>query len=300
VAAASFEPVSSCPILRLLLRRSTDPLHSSIEKQMSNVQPEMEFSDLDMELSEISLVPDLRKCAILLDIDGTILDLAPSPQQVWVPPGLRRTLARLDGLTAGAVALVSGRSLHDIDLIFSPLQLAAIGGHGAELRAVAGAEPTQRAAPLSATLKRKLASVTELGPGILAEDKGYSLALHYRLALEKEDELRAAVNAICAEAPRGSVEILPGKLVVEVKPAGVNKANAVCELMGYPPFAGRNPIFIGDDTTDEPVFGIISQFGGLGFSVGRIVTQVNGHFDRPESVRAWLAHIATEDVGAAE
>ena len=80
-----------------------------------------EISDLDMELTETSLIPDLRKCAILLDIDGTILDLAPSPQQVWVPPGLRRTLARLDGLTGGAVALVSGRSLHDIDLIFSPL-----------------------------------------------------------------------------------------------------------------------------------------------------------------------------------
>ncbi len=87
-----------------------------------------------MELAETSLVPDLRKCAILLDIDGTILDIAPSPQQVWVPPGLRRTLARLDDLTGGAVALVSGRSLNDIDLIFSPLQLAAIGGHGAEMR----------------------------------------------------------------------------------------------------------------------------------------------------------------------
>src|SRR3984885_10615380 len=91
-------------------------------------QGQMEILDLDMELPDISLVPDLRKCAILLDIDGTILDLAPSPQQVWVPPGLRRTLARLDELTGGAVALVSGRSLSDIDLIFSPLQLAPIGG----------------------------------------------------------------------------------------------------------------------------------------------------------------------------
>src|ERR1700691_4189612 len=93
-----------------------------------------DISDIDMELAGISLVPDLRKCAILLDIDGTILDFAPSPQQVWVPPALRHTLARLDALTSGALALVSGRSLHDIDLIFSPLQLAAIGGHGAELR----------------------------------------------------------------------------------------------------------------------------------------------------------------------
>src|ERR1700689_5060686 len=104
----------------------------------------MEILDLDMELADVSLVPDLRKSAILLDIDGTILDLAPSPQQVWVPPGLRRTLARLDGLTGGALALVSGRSLNDIDLIFSPLQLAAIGGHGAELRVTPGATPYLR------------------------------------------------------------------------------------------------------------------------------------------------------------
>ena len=105
--------------------------------QMDFGQTGLEISDLDMELADTTLVPDLRKCAILLDIDGTILDLAPSPQQVWVPTGLRQTLARLDTLTGGALALVSGRSLRDIDLIFSPLELAAIGGHGAELRATA-------------------------------------------------------------------------------------------------------------------------------------------------------------------
>jgi trehalose 6-phosphate phosphatase len=259
-----------------------------------------DFLDLDMELSDISLVPDLRKCAILLDIDGTILDLAPSPQQVWVPPELRRTLARLDTLTNGAVALVSGRPLNDIDLIFSPLELAAVGGHGAELRSVAGAAPIARVAPLSTTLKRELARLTGLGRGILAEDKGYSLALHYRLAPEKEQELRAAVEKICAGATPGSIEILPGKFVVEIKGAGVNKANAVCELMGYPPFTDRNPIFIGDDITDEPVFGIISKFGGLGFSVGHLAADANGHFDKPESVRAWLARIADERIGAAE
>lgn len=261
---------------------------------------ETDISDIDMELSDISLIPDMRKCAILLDIDGTILDLAPSPQQVWVPPGLRRTLARLDALTGGAVALVSGRLLSDIDLIFSPLELAAIGGHGAELRTVPGATPIARVAPLSAALKRKLARLTELGQGILAEDKGYSLALHYRLAPEKGEELRAAVDTICADAGPDAIEILPGKFVIEIKAAGVSKANAVCDLMQYPPFANRNPIFIGDDTTDEPVFGIISKFGGLGFSVGRIAADVNGHFDKPESVRAWLARIADERIGAAE
>src|SRR5580700_1572642 len=132
---------------------------------------ELGVTDLDMELADTMLVPDLGKCAILLDIDGTILDLAPSPQQVWVPTGLRQTLARLDGLTGGAVALVSGRSLRDIDLIFAPLELAAVGGHGAELRAAVGGTTRLRAQALSATLKRKLCSITELGPGIIAEDK---------------------------------------------------------------------------------------------------------------------------------
>src|SRR5258708_4549491 len=103
----------------------------------------LEISDLDMELAEISLVPDLRKCAILLDIDGTILDLAPSPQQVWGPPGLRRTLARLVDLTGGAVALVSGRSPAHIDLIFSPLQPAAIRGPGAGARARTQSRPSR-------------------------------------------------------------------------------------------------------------------------------------------------------------
>jgi trehalose 6-phosphate phosphatase len=259
----------------------------------------LELTDIDMELAETFLVPELRKCALLLDIDGTILDLAPAPQEVWVPAELRKTLARLQDLTGGALALVSGRSLHDIDLIFSPLQLAAIGGHGAELRATPGGEPVLRAVELNPVLKRALASLTELGPGILVEDKGYSLALHYRLAAAKGDELRAAIDGICGTVPRGRVEVLPGKLVFEIKMAGINKASAVRDLMKYPPFKDRSPIFIGDDTTDEPVFPILSQFGGLGFSVGRVVPDVNGHFEKPESVREWLGRIANQRQGSA-
>jgi trehalose 6-phosphate phosphatase len=94
--------------------------------------------------------------------------------------------------------------------------------------------------------------------------------------------------------PPGTVDILPGKAVIEVKPARIDKASAVRELMTQPPFRDRRPIFIGDDVTDEPVFGVIPQFGGLGFSVGRIVAGVDGHFDRPEDVRAFLARIAVD------
>jgi trehalose 6-phosphate phosphatase len=247
-----------------------------------------------MELPMMSLPSDLRRCAILLDIDGTILDIAPTPREVSVPPKLRHTLARLQELTSGALALVSGRPLTDIDLIFAPLELAAVGGHGAELRPVPSAEPQRLAASLSEDLRRTLAALTELGNGILVEDKGYSLALHYRLAPEVAPILQAAVVDICDQLPAGTVEVLPGKAVVEVKAARVGKASAVVELMQHAPFRGRHPIFIGDDITDEPVFGVVGQFGGLGFSVGRTVGSADGHFSRPEQVRTWLEQIAAD------
>jgi trehalose 6-phosphate phosphatase len=252
-----------------------------------------------MDIAAPPLVSDLRQCAILLDIDGTILDIAPSPRQVWVPTGLRRTLSRLADLAGGAVALVSGRSINDIDLIFSPLQLPTIGVHGAEMRTSADGDVRTRVAPLSKSLKRKLATVAELGRGILVEDKGYSLALHYRLAPEKGPAVLSAITKICAGVPEEAVEILPGKLVVDVKPAGINKGDAVCALMQHAPFAGRNPIFIGDDTTDLPVFGIIPKFGGLAYSVGGIDADVDGHFATPEAVRDWLSQIAAGELGAA-
>jgi trehalose 6-phosphate phosphatase len=253
-----------------------------------------------MEIAPPPLPSDLRQSAILLDIDGTILDIAPSPRQVWVPAELRRTLTRLAGLTGGALALVSGRSINDIDLIFSPLQLPAIGVHGAEMRLSGEADVQERITPLSKSLKRRLATIAELGPGILVEDKGYSLALHYRLAPDKGPAMLEAIAKICASVPEERVEILPGKLIVDIKPAAINKGNAVHELMQYPPFAGRRPIFIGDDTTDLPVFGIVPTFGGQAYSVGGIAADVDGHFDAPEDVRAWLARIAAESPDTVE
>jgi len=267
------------------------------------VQRGLDISDYAMNAVDIAVPPlltDLRKCAILLDIDGTILDIAPSPPQVWVPTGLRQTLTHLVEMTGGAVALVSGRSINDIDLIFSPLQLAVIGVHGAEMRTSGDADVQMRTAPLSKSLKRKLATIAELGPGILVEDKVYSLALHYRLVPDKGPAVLAAVDKVCSEAAQEAVEILPGKLVVEVKPAAINKGNAVSELMRHKPFAGRRPIFIGDDITDLPVFGIIPKLGGQAYSVGRIIADVDGHFETPETVRSWLARIAAESLGAAE
>ena len=241
----------------------------------------------------------LGECAVLLDIDGTLLDLAPTPREVWVPPGLANTLKRLHEKTSGALALVSGRSLNDIDLIFAPEQFPAVGGHGAEMRLASDSEAVAvHAPPMDKELKRRLAAIAKLSPGILLEDKGYSLALHYRLAPHAEKAIYEAVSLIRADLPNAPIEILPGKCVCEIKHSGFTKATGVRELMTHAPFRGRLPFFIGDDVTDESVFAIMPDFGGLAFSVGRRAQGVAGHFDEPRDVRAWLAHLADDEAAA--
>jgi trehalose 6-phosphate phosphatase len=245
------------------------------------------------------LARHLDECAILLDIDGTLLDLAPTPREVWVPPDLSKTLNRLLMRTSGALALVSGRSLNDIDLIFAPEQFPAVGGHGAEMRLSQDSEAVAtHAPPMDRELKRRLAAIAKLSPGILLEDKGYSLALHYRLAPHAEKAIYAAVSLIRADLPNAPIEVLPGKCVCEIKHSGFNKATGVLELMTHEPFKGRRPVFIGDDVTDEVVFGIIPDLGGLAFSVGRRATGVADHFDEPRDVREWLAHLLDDEAAA--
>jgi trehalose 6-phosphate phosphatase len=243
-----------------------------------------------------SLVPHLSETAVLLDIDGTLLDLMPTPREVWVPPGLAKTLNRLLARTDGALALVSGRSLNDIDLIFAPEQFPAVGGHGAEMRITGDSEAVAtHAPPMDKELKRRLAAIAKLSPGILLEDKGYSLALHYRLAPHAEKAIYAAVSLIRADLPNAPIEVLPGKCVCEIKHSGFTKATGVLELMTHGPFKGRRPLFIGDDVTDESVFGIMPDFDGLAFSVGRRAKGVAGHFDAPDDVRQFLAHLLDDE-----
>jgi trehalose 6-phosphate phosphatase len=151
------------------------------------------------------------------------------------------------------------------------------------------------AAPLDAALRRQLAAIGQAGPGVLIEDKGYSLALHYRLAPDKEQLIRREVARLCAEVPPDSIEILPGKAVIEIKRTGFSKATGVRSLMTHSPFVGRHPIFVGDDTTDECVFEIMPELDGLAISVGRKAAGVTGYFDTPGSVRAWLERLAEEE-----
>ena len=242
-----------------------------------------------------SLIPRLSECAVLLDIDGTLLDLMPTPREVWVPPGLAKTLRRLHERTGGALAMVSGRSLNDIDLIFAPDQFPAVGGHGAEMR-IRGSDEAMSAAPaMDKELKLRLAAIAKLSPGILLEDKGYSLALHYRLAPHAEKAIYAAVSLIRADLPDAPIEVLPGKQVCEIKHSGFSKASGVRELMTHAPFKGRRPLFIGDDVTDETVFAIMPDLDGVAFSVGRRARGVAGHFDAPSDVREFLAHLLDDE-----
>ena len=258
--------------------------------QSANAPAKLEAGELAQRLGE---------CAILLDIDGTLLDLAPTPREVWVPPGLAETLSRLRDRTSGALALVSGRSLNDIDLIFAPEQFPAVGGHGAEMRISTDSEAVAtHAPPMDKELKRRLAAIAKLSPGILLEDKGYSLALHYRLAPHAEKAIYEAVSLIRADLPNAPIEVLPGKCVCEIKQSGFDKATGVRELMTHEPFRGRRPFFIGDDVTDESVFAMMPDLGGLAFSVGRRAQGVTGYFDEPRDVRAWLASLINGEAGA--
>jgi trehalose 6-phosphate phosphatase len=235
-------------------------------------------------------LPPLDQCAILLDIDGTLLDLAPTPSAVWVPPDLEPVLSGLKQRTSGALALVSGRSLADIDRIFASTRFAAVGGHGAEMRISAEIDVVAvQAPPMNGDLKARLAAIAQLDPRILLEDKGYSLALHYRQVPHVERAIYEAVSVIRADLPSVAFEVLPGKSVCEIKPAGITKASGVRELLSHQPFCGRRPMFIGDDVTDETVFAIMPDLRGVAYSVGRHATGVNGVFAAPQDVRHWLA-----------
>src|SRR3954449_8759801 len=270
-----------------------------MNENVSEVTLPQELSSREQKAERIAsseVAGRLEEFAVLLDIDGTLLDFAPTPREVWVPPGLSKTLNQLLERTSGALALVSGRSLNDIDLIFAPELFPAVGGHGAEMRLSSDGEAVAtHAPPMDKELKRRLAAIARLSPGILLEDKGYSLALHYRLAPHAEKAIYEAVSLIRADLPNAPIEVLPGKCVCEIKHSGFTKASGVRELMTHEPFKGRRPIFIGDDVTDETVFAIMPDLGGQAFSVGPSARAGAGHFDEPQDVREWLAHLLDDE-----
>ncbi len=236
---------------------------------------------------------DLNRTALLLDVDGTLLEIAEKPDQVVVPLSLRDTLQELLRRSGGAVALVSGRTIETLDRLFRPLLMPAVGQHGAEMRLLPQGPLLRHATSLSQALRSRIHYLAKTDRHILVEEKSNSLAVHYRLAPQHEAFLKNEVPLIVvAEAELDSVEIMFGKAVIDLKPKLFNKGSAVREVMASASFAGRRLVFIGDDTTDESVFAILPELNGIGYAVGRVVGGTQGTFSSPAHVRTWLAHIA--------
>jgi trehalose 6-phosphate phosphatase len=235
--------------------------------------------------------------ALFLDIDGTLLDMARTPDAVVVPPDLLAALARLYDELRGALAFVSGRSLTAIDRLFAPLVTAAVGCHGAEVRDHDG-QVRILAQPLADPVRALFARLAREHPGVLLEDKIYGLALHYRLAPGAKPSLTAALEKNAGLLAAHGVALIEGKAVIDARPIGVDKGVGVRALMDHKPFAGRRALFGGDDTTDLDVFQMLPDIGGIGFSVGRHYPGVEHVFASPHAVRQWLSRLAENGVAA--
>lgn len=243
-------------------------------------------------MSGASLPPLAADWAFFLDVDGTLLEHADTPDAVRVDGAMRNLLSDLQAGARGALALISGRSVADLDRLFAPLALAAAGQHGAERRDGAGRvhrhdfpeAPVRRAAA-------RLAAFAGAHPGLLLEDKGRSLALHYRLAPRLEDEARALVDEVLSELGEG-FELQRGKMVLELRPGGRDKGSSIAEFMAEAPFRGRVPVFVGDDLTDEFGFGVVNGMGGVSVKVGEGTSQARWRIADAAAVRAWLGQWA--------
>ncbi len=230
--------------------------------------------------------------ALFLDVDGTLLDLAARPDEVVTPAGLVTTLARTERKLAGALALISGRSIDDVDRLFAPLRLRASGVHGAEMRFDPDAPTTQTAGgDLPQSLLAALKRAVEPLPGVFVEDKRFSFALHYRLAPSAERPLRNIVKQLVDSIPI-AVDVMDAHYAIEIKSPCFDKGGAIATFLSTATFRGRTPIFVGDDTTDESGFALVSARGGFAYSVGRPLPGAIGAFSKPAAVREWLAEFA--------
>ena len=229
--------------------------------------------------------------ALFLDFDGTLIDIAPHYDQVQVPPALRQLLKQLFKQLNGAVAIVSGRSLFDLDAFLGPLKLPLAAEHGAVCR-FADRQLAAITSPLLQEVIRVAAALAAQHPTLRVEIKTHAVALHYRQAPELQAMCLEAMAEAATRTP--GVELLHGKFVVEVKPAGINKGTAIQALMRQPPFVGRVPVFAGDDITDEAGFLAVQSLGGDTIKIGAGPTQARYRFADPLSFRQWLSSCAKE------
>lgn len=246
----------------------------------------------------MTLPPALdREAALFLDVDGTLLDMAPHPDQVIVSPELPGLLPRLAAERGGALALISGRRIADLDRLFHPWHGAAAGLHGVErrnpdgTRAVAVVSDADRAAAAALDRMRpELAALAGQWPGAWLEDKSRTLALHYRAVPEAGAAIRDAAARLLHERGDG-LRLIAGKMVVEFQPRQHDKGRVIAAFMTSPPFRERAPVFLGDDTTDEDGFAEVNRRGGMSIRVGPHSGDTVATYELPSvrSVLEWLA-----------
>lgn len=235
----------------------------------------------------------LPRLALLLDIDGTLVDFAPHPDEVRIAPDLVELLRTLNDRLGGALALVSGRPISSIDRLVAPLALTAIGLHGAQIRSHAWEAAQMRAPVRSMPDPLRMAILaTALQYPVFFEDKeGLALAVHYDPATSSSEDLRRALEAMLAPFA-DAWTLLAGRHVYEVKPLGIDKGSACRLLVAQPPFAGRKTVYIGDDVTDLDAFAAIDELGGLTVSVGtRVAHAAELALPDPEGAVAWLRRL---------
>jgi len=243
-------------------------------------------------MSAYTLPEPAPNWALFLDFDGTLVELQPHPDMVRPAPLLGATLDRLAALLHGAVAIVSGRSLDDLDRFLNGTALPMAGVHGLERRDAEGAvhrplDHTESFQAARATLARFVAE----HPGTHYEDKGNSLALHFRNAPGYAAQAEAALRAECQRMGE-EFEVQRGKSVMELKPTGHHKGTVVATFLEEPPFRGRVPVFIGDDVTDEDAFSVVVERGGHAIRVGDLTaTHATCRIGSVEEVLEWLTTV---------
>ncbi len=226
--------------------------------------------------------------AYFLDVDGTLIDIAAQPDAVHIDAALLDLLARLHRATGGAVALVSGRALADLDRRLAGVPLPMAGQHGLERRDAAGRLWMPAAPPAAKwAIKEALNPILARHPGLLLEDKGLTLALHYRLAPRLAGYAQRLMNRLAGPADQG-LEVQFGKRVAEIKPRGFDKGSAVTEYLKEPPFVGRHAVFIGDDLNDEHGFAEVNRMHGTSIKVGKGASCARFRLADVATVRRWL------------
>jgi trehalose 6-phosphate phosphatase len=229
-------------------------------------------------------LPPFHRSALLLDMDGTLLDLAPRPDAVVVPAGLLDSLRALRALLGDALAIVTGRPVETVDALFDDAVFAVAGEHGGAIRHAPGQAPERPPLPDVPQVWREQAErLAKLYPGALFEPKARGFALHYRGAPAAAQPFHEALARWVEATPE--FELLPAHMLWEVRPRGTDKGKAVASLMQRTPFAGRLPVFVGDDVTDEDGIAVAARMGGAGL-------RVQEAFGDPAAVRAWVRAIA--------